>query len=164
MSDKASFIRDIVIRRNCTIDTVDAAIEDALKVWDRLTERGFGDKKSLSVAIKSNSAYDVLTEEQRVWFDRFWQAFNYKKDRENAAKTWLQLGVLPNTTYQKIIEAAQKTASEPLPRGQSRKMAQGWLNDKRWEDEHYATTSEPSRKLSAVEQVRAAIGLDPAAF
>jgi hypothetical protein len=158
MGDKAKFIRDFVIRKAPEPGQIELAVVHAELLWKELTERGYGDKQSKAI-VATDSFLSQMTEEQRVWFVRFWDAFNYKKSREPAAKEWLKLPVNP-TLYQKIVDAAKREASVKLPAGQSRKFAQGWLSDKRYEDEHYATHQSPAPKLSAVEQVRAATGLD----
>lgn len=164
MSDKVKFIRDFVIRKAPELTAIEQVITQAEILWQKLTEHGYGDKQSKQVAVTANSTLvSLMSEEQRVWFDRFWDVFNYKRGREQAAKEWLKIEFKP-ALYQKIVEAARREAAVKLPAGQVRKMAQGWLSDKRYEDEHYATSSEPGRKLSAVEQVRAATGLDSTAF
>lgn len=158
MSDKEKFIRDFVIRKAPETYALNEAIYQAEKIWEGLSERGYGDKKTAPVKAKDKSHYAALTEEQRVWFDRFWQAFNYKSGKEGAAKEWLRLGKLTPEHYQAIVDAAKRTANTPLPPGITRKMAQGWLSEKRYEDEHYyetvTTTPAKPAKLSAGEQVR----------
>lgn len=47
-----------------------------------------------------------------------------------------QLGELKESDYQLIVNAAKKEAKRTLPQGQSRKMAQGWLSEMRYNDYH----------------------------
>lgn len=157
MSEKVKFVRDFVIRKAPETIAIETAILQAELLWKGLTERGYGDKQIKAVAVVSDGSYlSQMTDEQRVGFDWFWAAFNYKKGREQAAKEWLKL---PPNLYQQVIAAAKREAAVKLPAGQVRKMAQGWLSDKRYEDEHYAVSTQSGEKLSAVEQVRAANGL-----
>lgn len=154
MSDKVKFIRDCVIRMMPKSDKADDCISYAEWLWDHLTVRGYGEKKEMPVKSKGQSHYEALSEEQRVWFDRFWQAFNYKSGKEGAAKEWLKLGNLSDNQYQQIIDAAKRAATTPLPQGITRKMAQGWLSDKRYEDEHYAISTQSIAKLSDEESFK----------
>jgi hypothetical protein len=72
-------------------------------------------------------------------FERFWEAFAYKKDRAQAIDAWAQIPTLTDRLVAKICEAARHYAQVERPailaRGGTPKYAQGWLNDRRWEDE-----------------------------
>jgi hypothetical protein len=69
----------------------------------------------------------------------FWEAFDYKKDRAQAIDAWAQIPTLTNMLVEKICAAARRYATVERPailaRGGTPKYAQGWLNDRRWEDE-----------------------------
>lgn len=69
----------------------------------------------------------------------FWEAFDYKKDRAQAIDAWAQIPTLTNMLVEKICAAARHYATVERPailaRGGTPKYAQGWLNDRRWEDE-----------------------------
>jgi DNA-binding MarR family transcriptional regulator len=74
-------------------------------------------------------------------FDRFWNAFDYKQGRAEAADTWLEV-VQPRLkagtlNLEHLLAAARHEATE-RPRlkesGGIPKMAQGWLAARRWED------------------------------
>lgn len=112
---------------------VDKAVHWAERLWDKLTERGYGASKAPESRAAQNH-YEQLSPRQRDWFDRFWAAFNHKHGRNRAAMRWAQLGELPNDKYQHIVDAAAREAGRQLPQGQSRKMAEGWLADLRWQD------------------------------
>ena len=69
-------------------------------------------------------------------FLRFWEAFDYKKGKAEAADSWWTLkpkGPLINIIVNAaVLEArGRKTL---LDKGRTPKMAQGWLSGKRWED------------------------------
>ncbi len=71
-------------------------------------------------------------------FEQFWTAFDYKRGKAEAAKTWKQLEPLADDLLRKILDGAKRTAAGRgvlVERGQTSKMAQGWLSGRRWEDE-----------------------------
>lgn len=71
-------------------------------------------------------------------FNVFWDAFNYKQGKAEAADAWLD--VYAPDIAPLIIEAASREAeARPtlLNKGRTPKMAQGWLSGRRWEDEPY---------------------------
>ncbi len=111
----------------------DRALRAAERAWDKLTERGLGSTRP-SGPRPLQDHYQALNERQRAWFERFWTAYGYKRGKQGAALRWGQLGELSDDDYQQIIDAARKDAERPLPAGQVRKMAQGWLAERRWED------------------------------
>lgn len=79
-----------------------------------------------------------LTGKRLETFNQFWKAFKYPKGKAGAADAWLDIPQLTNALVIRIIEAAGKYA-KARPAMISKRMtpiwAQGWLNDKRWEDE-----------------------------
>jgi hypothetical protein len=76
-------------------------------------------------------------------FEAFWAAFNYKKDRKNAITAFLAIRNIKDE-YEKIIHGAKMEAKQRKNNpGATPKMAQGWLNDERWNDyEHYRAEKE----------------------
>jgi len=71
-------------------------------------------------------------------FNMFWDAFDYKFGKAEAADFWIDIPQLTDSLVFKIIEAAKKEAKvRPgiIEKGKTPKMAQGWLSAKRWEDE-----------------------------
>ena len=147
----------MIVRRLPEPDQLAAAITYAENTWQQLSERGYGDKKTALSKPKKNG-YSSLSERQRLFFDEFWRVFNYKKDRVNAVRRWAELGELDDLRYQQIIEAAQKEAARDFG-NLTRKMAQGWLADKRYLDDYSnATHQQQPKKLSAVERVKQANG------
>jgi hypothetical protein len=130
---KKQFIQQIIIRALPEINNLPATIQYAEQLWGNMNKQGYGEDK-VSKPRESQDYYKKLSEHQRTAFDKFWTAFNYKKDRNGAAMRWLQMGDLSHDEYQFIIDAAKQESLKPLPHGQVRKMAQGWLFDRRYED------------------------------
>ena len=70
-------------------------------------------------------------------FKEFWTAFDYKRGRAEAIDPWLDLNPSP-TEVKIIVQGAKREAlarDELRRKGQTPKMAQGWLSGRRWEDE-----------------------------
>jgi hypothetical protein len=84
----------------------------------------------------------VLEGKRLESFERFWNAFGYKKGRGGAEKAWAAIPTLTDSLVEQICEAARKEAAQrPALEAQGRtpKWAQGWLNERRWEDDYEAT-------------------------
>jgi hypothetical protein len=70
-------------------------------------------------------------------FERFWDAFDYRKGKAEAAGAWYELNPDPDLA-DKIIQSAKTEAQERpdlVARNKNPKWAQGWLNLRRWDDE-----------------------------
>jgi len=76
-----------------------------------------------------------------VGFNEFWEAFNYKKAKQNAITAWTQqqLHKQPELVSKKVVPAAyfvatfrESSIAANLP---SPMYPQGWINGLRWEDE-----------------------------
>ena len=130
---KKRFVQAVFARSLPGVDKRHDALNYALELWQWLTEQGYGDDKP-SQPRDSKDWYLSLDDRQKPWFDAFWQAFDFKKGRDEAAMRWSQLGKVSDAEYQQIIDAAAKEAKRELPQGQGRKMAQGWLFEKRYLD------------------------------
>lgn len=130
---KKRFVQEVVIRSLPPPDKRQACLDYALDLYDWLTGKGYGDDKP-SQPRDGKDWYTRLDERQRRWFDGFWVAFQLGKGKNEAAMRWHQLGKLRDAEYQQIIDAAAKEAKRELPQGQARKMAQGWLHEKRYLD------------------------------
>lgn len=128
---------------------VDLAIAMALKLWDKLSDRGYGDAKQQAPR-DIPKAYDQLAKNQasKAAFDLFWAAFDYKSGRDRAAARWLQLGKLEKAEIDQIIKAAKAEAAarKTLPEGRVPKMAEGWLTERRWLDGAETTTDQAKKK------------------
>lgn len=71
-------------------------------------------------------------------FNRFWDAFGYKKSRSAAADAWIDIPSLTDALVERIISAARAEAErrkQLIREGRTPKMAQGWISERRWEDE-----------------------------
>jgi len=98
-----------------------------------------------------------LTGKRLETFNRFWDAFDYRKDKSSAADSWLNIPSLTDSLVDEIVSAAKVAASARgaiIADGKSAQYAQGWLTARRWEDEHVeqgqATVhSQPERKSFA---------------
>lgn len=130
---KKQFIQQIIIRALPEINKLSATIQYAEQLWESLNYYGYGADK-LSSPRESQDYYKQLSERQKLAFDKFWTAFKHKQDRNGAAMRWLQLGDLNEEQYKQIIDAAKQEAQRPLAPGQVRKMAQGWLFERRYQD------------------------------
>jgi len=130
---KKRFIQGVLIRSLPTLDKVPEAVSYAEGLWDALSEHGYGES-AIAAPQKNKDWYNSLNARQKEWFLRFWGVFNYKHGRDGAARRWIELGDLTDSEYRNIIDAGEKEAQRQLPQGQSRMMAQGWLQAKRYED------------------------------
>lgn len=71
-------------------------------------------------------------------FEIFWEAFGDKRGRAPAWNAWLKIKGLDRKLMETIIAGARRYASQRqaiLANKGTPKMAQGWLSDRRWEDE-----------------------------
>lgn len=77
-------------------------------------------------------------------FDLFWNAFSDKRGRTDAIKSWKAIKDMSPILVEQIVAGAQAYAAQRpslIAKGQTPKMAQGWLTGRRWEDE-VATASQ----------------------
>lgn len=86
-----------------------------------------------------------LTGKDLELFLKFWKAFDYKKSRAEAAQAWLDIPDTKDEAFMEhIIYAAQQYRIEcKNPGAPKPKMAQGWLNTRRWEDYEASKAVEP---------------------
>lgn len=92
-------------------------------------------------------------------FNRFWDAFNLKQGKADAADAWLDIDTLTNSIVEKIITAAKIEAErrqDLINRGQTPKWAQGWITARRWEDEAYQTQTQPDTQIDVEAQMQGA--------
>lgn len=82
----------------------------------------------------------ILTGKRLESFLRFWEAFDYKTGKAEAADAWLDIPLLTDKLVSQIVTAARQEANRRpglKKKGYTPKMAQGWLSARRWEDETY---------------------------
>lgn len=80
-------------------------------------------------------------------FEIFWDAFADKRGRERAWAAWRKIKRLDRKLMETIIAGARRYASQRqaiIERKGTPKMAEGWLNDRRWEDESGLLPPEPA--------------------
>jgi len=82
-----------------------------------------------------------LKGDKLTWFNEFMDAFDYKRGRAAAADSWLDIKNLTRELVDEIVAGAKRECARraTLRPDQTAKMAQGWLTDRRWEDEHVET-------------------------
>lgn len=76
--------------------------------------------------------------DQQKWFEKFWDAFNDKRGRSPALIAWRRIKGLDKQLAEVIVAKAGLYAQQRkdiLARNGTPKMAQGWINDRRWEDD-----------------------------
>jgi len=86
-----------------------------------------------------------LTGKRLESFNRFWDVFNYKRGKAEAADAWLEIPELTKTLVDTICNAAEaeaKRRDDLVGEGQTPKMAEGWIRGRRWEDEITSTHSD----------------------
>jgi hypothetical protein len=80
---------------------------------------------------------ELKTEVYSANFLKFWTVFEDKRGKKKAWSAWSELDP-DDSLAQEIIEGAKRySALRPslVKKGQTPKMAQGWLSDRRWEDD-----------------------------
>jgi len=83
----------------------------------------------------------------------FWEDFDYKKSKSEAADSWLDIPELTDCLVTKICESAKLEAENRKSssvNGSTPKMAQGWLAARRWEDEEMKQVKEECTTLTAI--------------
>lgn len=79
-----------------------------------------------------------LKGEKLEWFILFWEAFDFKNGRAGAADSWLEIPDLSESLVSEIVEGAKREArarGDTIANKQTPKWAQGWLTERRWENE-----------------------------
>lgn len=133
---KRSFVQSVVARICPKPDDRDRALRFAEELWNWLGSKGYGAPEQRGPR-ESVDWYGRLTGVNKGWFDRFWRAYGHKQDRNGAAMRWHQLGDLTTEQAERIIDAAASANRhwrDTAPPGQIRKLAQGWLFERRWDD------------------------------
>ena len=79
-------------------------------------------------------------------FNRFWEAFDYPKDKARAADSWLKVFKLADLELI-IAGACQASAERPgqIAKKRTPPYPEGWLTGRRWED--YQESSAPVKKM-----------------
>ncbi|MDE6734621.1 MAG: hypothetical protein K2J64_04055 [Desulfovibrio sp.] len=94
-----------------------------------------------------------LTGKRLTAFEAFWDAFDLKKGKAEAADAWLDIPELTDRLVARICDAARQEAEarrEIEARGGTPKWAQGWLTARRWED-YEPSKPPPSQRAAPLE-------------
>ena len=129
--DKRTFIQQVVIHYRCKPDDVGRAVEYGEALWDAISRAGYGDQKQPEHKT-TRDYYAELLPDQKECFDRFWQAFQYRKGKQRAAMRWGVINPEADLT-RLIVHGAEWEARNRSDKG-TPKMAEGWLSERRWED------------------------------
>lgn len=120
---------------------LDAAIRHAAALYDRLTVAGYTADSRPSAdtppAAKTRSTVDhlgALSPEQSADFERFYRAYGVMRGKQRAAARWAELAPAA-ALARRIIQAAAQDAATPRPADAVRKYPEGWLSERRWEDQ-----------------------------
>lgn len=133
----ASLLNNININTNTSNTYKNVSSKDKnLKVYSSFSEDDAQDAEEPGT-LKGRKC--KISGKRATSFLLFWNAFDYKLDRAQAIDAWAQIPTLNNALVAKICAAARHYAQVERPailaRGGTPKYAQGWLNDRRWEDE-----------------------------
>ena len=97
--------------------------------------------KDSAKPISSRRHKPAMSESRMQAFEQFWEAFGYKKGRGGAETAWAAIPELTDSLVEQICEAARKEAAQRpslIEQGRTPKWAQGWLSERRWEDDYDA--------------------------
>lgn len=89
-------------------------------------------------ADSSSISYCGLSGVSLDQFNQFMDAFADKRGKKKAAESWRKIGNISDDLRQAILAGASRYAKgrdRLIEKGSTPKMAQGWLADRRWEDE-----------------------------
>ena len=91
----------------------------------------------------------VLEGKRLESFEAFWDAYGLKKGRGGAEKAWAAIPTLTDALVKQICEAARKEAAQRPAleaSGRTPKWAQGWLSERRWEDDYDTPPVQPQAR------------------
>lgn len=86
-------------------------------------------------------------------FIKFWEIFNYKRGKAAAAEEWFRLNITDDETLDQIYFAAgieSQNRAAIKAKGLTPKMAQGWLKERRYEDEQYSVQSSNNNVFDSI--------------
>lgn len=113
--------------------TPEGAVKRAERLWECLSDAGYGEARE-SAPSPSAGWYASLEAQDKALFDRFWKAYDLKKDREGAVRAWMAVADRDKLAEVIIAAASIDNAYHRQHKDQARKYAQGWLSGRRWED------------------------------
>lgn len=134
--NKKDFVQRWIIRTAPEEKDADRRITQAERLWGIMDARGYGNGEK-SRPKDYIDHYALIKHKDD--FDKFWIEFRLKKGRNGAAEQWNRIDP-DEDLRQKIIRAARKEA-ETAQEGITRKWAQGWLSERRFDDMEVSTVS-----------------------
>jgi hypothetical protein len=93
-----------------------------------------------------------LTGKRLETFNKFWEVFNYRRGKAEAADAWLDIPTLTDSIVSDILLGAKAEAmarQRLIDSGRTPKMAQGWITARRWEDDLGQKMIDKKPKVSA---------------
>ncbi len=111
---------------------------DSDSVSDKIVKDNIPDSEESGDEIYKTKKQRNLSGKRLETFNQFWEFFNFKKGKAEAADSWLDIKTLTDSLVLKIYEAAKIEAGNRqalIDQNKSPKWAQGWLSGRRWEDE-----------------------------
>ncbi|HCY40456.1 MAG TPA: hypothetical protein DHV48_03745 [Prolixibacteraceae bacterium] len=138
-------VAKIAVTDNVTVTVTDTVIKNNNNI--------ISSPKNGEVDVK-NSDFFITRKKRKLLgkrletFNTFWEKFDYKKGKAEAADAWLDIPELTFSLCDRIflaaeIEARRRPEIELL--GKTPKMAQGWITARRWEDEIYSKTEKQKK-------------------
>lgn len=117
-----------------------------------------GKKKGAGVTYALRGKSSGLNAEQAERFTKFWDAFGLKAGKANAVDSWA--AIKPSADLaDRIIEAARRQHAQCLRNGDTkRKWAQGWLTERRWEDESLWLDSWTADQQAVIDSFHESLG------
>lgn len=108
------------------------------KANDLPLANGYHPEPDLELELEVDKEEKKKHTKKEKWFDEFWNAFDDKRGRANALKSWNAIKDMDKPLADKIIQGAKDYADHRknflAPNNSTPKMAQGWLTDERWDD------------------------------
>ena len=80
----------------------------------------------------------------------FWDEFDFKRGKGGAESSWMKISNYSKELFEEIIKGAKREAQrrpQLVKSGISPKWPQGWITERRWEDEYEEREDEPWRIL-----------------
>lgn len=150
MSKKA-FIRDAArtmmlsswVNEKPPESRIDTAISLAEKLWERLSDRGYGCTAEGEPSAARNWYTEIQDQER---FDKVWRKYGKTGSRNEAAKAWLKV---EESVKDQIEQAVPRYLEQIAKEGVTKAHFATWLNGRRWESFDMA---QPSQAKAAINQ------------
>lgn len=126
----------------------------ALKLKDRAAKTAGFSKRRKAGMLQLELYSKEYTLKRGSQFKEFWDGFAYKNGRAPALKAWMKIEGYDDALFAQILAGARReAAARPglIARDLTPKMAQGWITDRRWEDEAPKSAAANRSEWSAAE-------------